>query len=868
MSRTLDSPPALSAPWRLSLLACLIVPALQVLAGTNVAQPIPAPRQLPPVVNEGAANTIPGEYIVVFRPGTARDAVLTAEAIVKRLGGAVGFRYTSALVGFSAKLPQGALQTLRALPGVAWIEADQKVSINVIQNNAPAGLDRTSKRLLPLDSQHTYHLNETGAGVHAYVLDTGVRASHADFTNRVSAVGFTAIGDGNGISDCGSGGTGHGTHVAGTIGGEDYGIAKDVILHSVRVLDCFGNGTEAGVIAGVDWVTNNRINPAVANMSLAAPPGVQLPALELAITNSIASGVTYTIAAGNSGVDACTVSPARVPAAITVGAVNPVNDTRPSFSNYGPCLDLFAPGVGILSAGNTSDSATNIKHGTSMAAPHVAGVAAVFLQNHAATNPAANPAAAWSKIHFNDDIFNTTPGWAGILPNPGPGSPNELLHWGSLNDGYDDGDPHITTVDGTRYDFQGAGEFVTLRDGGGFEIQTRKSPVATAFNAWPNPHTGVASCVSVNTAVAARVGKHRVTLQPNLSGVPDPSGLQLRVDGVLTALGAGGLALGPGGRVAPSAGGGIQIDFPNGTSLIATPGWWAAQSKWYLNVSVLHTPASDGVMGAIAPGSWLPALPNGTSLGPKPASAQQRYAALNQTFADAWRVTNRTSLFDYAPGTSTATFTLRSWPREGGPCVVPESDAKPVEAVNPRAAQQVAQQACRPVIDKNANADCVFDVAATGEVGFAKTYLLSQQMRNGSTRIVVNDDKEPTRVGEAVAFTATVTVAAAGGKGVPTGVVQFTLDGERAGEPIRLDSDGRATWKTTSLRIGSHRVAASYVADRGSAFLSSVSLDESHTVGGRTGGVKLDSDVRRDESAVPVREIAPARPNSIKRPDR
>ncbi|HEY1403807.1 MAG TPA: S8 family serine peptidase, partial [Pyrinomonadaceae bacterium] len=862
MSRTLNSPTALSAPWRLSLLTCLILPALQMFAGTNVAQPISAPRQLPgavKVINEGAANTIPGQYIVVFKPGTARDAVLRAEAIVKRLGGTVGFRYESALIGFSAKLPPGAVQALHTMPGVAWIEADQKVSINVKQYGAPAGLDRTSKRILPLDGEHTYHVNETGAGVHAYVIDTGIRYSHADFApgraSGASGAYFDAFG-GNG-DDCGNAGTGHGTHVAGTIGGKDSGIAKDVTLHSVRVLDCGGFGSGATVIAGINWVTSNKILPAVANMSLG---GGASPSIDFAVNNSIASGVVYVVAAGNSEQDACNFSPARVPAAITVGATEPANDKRASFlpvwgSNTGPCLDLFAPGVNILSAGNTSDSATAFKDGTSMAAPHVAGVAAVFLQNHPATNTAANQAAAWNKIHYNNNV-PTTPGWAGII-DPRPGSPNELLHWGSLNDGYDDGDPHITTVDGTRYDFQGAGEFVTLRDGGGFEIQTRKSPVATAFNAWPNPHTGLASCVSVNTAVAARVGKHRVTFQPNLSGVPDPSGLQLRVDGVLTTLGAGGLALGPGGRVASSAGGGIQIDFPDGTALIATPGWWAAQSKWYINVSVLHTAASNGVMGAIAQGSWLPALPNGTSLGPKPASAQQRYADLNQKFADAWRVTNRTSLFDYAPGTSTATFTLRDWPREGGPCVVPERETKLAETVNPRAAQEVARQVCRPVLDKNANADCVFDVAATGEAGFAKTYLLSQQLRNGSTRTVVTDDKETTRVGEPVAFTATVT-SVAGGKGVPTGVVEFTLDGERVGETVRLDSNGRAVWKTVSLRAGSHRVSATYVADRGSVFLSSISLDESHAVGGRFVG-ELDADTRPDKKAAPPLEIAPIR---------
>ena len=177
-----------------------------------------------------------------------------------------------------------------------------------------------------------------------------------------------------------------------------------------------------------------------------------------------------------------------------------------------------------------------------------------------------------------------------------------------------EGDPHLTTVDGVHYDFQGAGEYVSLREAGGLEIQTRMTPIPTTSTVGPNPYTGLTTCVSLNTAVAARVGTHRVSFQPNISGVPDPSGLQLRVDGALTTLGAQGLDLGPGGRVVKSSvGGGIEIEFPDGTLLIVTPGWWASQGKWYLNVNVFHTPVTDGILGAIAPGSWLPALPNGTS---------------------------------------------------------------------------------------------------------------------------------------------------------------------------------------------------------------------------------------------------------------
>jgi hypothetical protein len=272
--------------------------------------------------------------------------------------------------------------------------------------------------------------------------------------------------------------------------------------------------------------------------------------------------------------------------------------------------------------------------------------------------------------------------------------------------GYSNGDPHLTSVNGVRFDFQSAGEFVALRDGNGTEIQVRQSPIETK-----------SSCVSVNTAVAARVGSHRVTFEPNLSGVPDPSGLQLRVDGTLTTLGTGGLNLSGGGRVASSVGDGIQIDFPDGTTLIASPGWLGAESKWYLNLSFLQTPAAQGTLGTVAPGSWLPALANGTSLGPQPSSSHQRYVDLYQTFADSWRVTDSTSLFDYAPGTSTATFTIAGWPDENGACKLRENRlARPVRPIDPKLAMEI----CRAVVDKDRNDECVFDVVTTGEAGFAK----------------------------------------------------------------------------------------------------------------------------------------------------
>lgn len=408
-----------------------------------------------------------------------------------------------------------------------------------------------------------------------------------------------------------------------------------------------------------------------------------------------------------------------------------------------------------------------------------------------------------------------------------------------------DGDPHITTANGVHYDFQSAGEFVSLRDVNGLEIQTRQTPVPTASVVGPNSHTGLTTCVSVNTAVAARVGKRRVTYQAD-SDRPDPdSAPQLRVDGVLTTLGANGLDLGDGGRVMSApVGTGIQINFPDGTILIATANFWSA--TWYLNIDLFRLPAVDGIpsgpagsfpnpatggiAGAIAKDSWLPALPDGTSMGPRPASLHQRYIDLYQKFADAWRVTDRTSLFDYTSGTSTATFTIGSWPPEHSPCALAEKP--PVKPINPAGAREV----CGPIVDQKRKADCVFDVTVTGERGFAKAYLLSQQIELGLTRVTLSADKNSSKPEEPVIFTAAVvrnapvTRRELRDKYVPTGSVQFMVDDEKAGDPIKLDSKGHATWKTSGLKPENHRVAAIYTPNKGSVFMRNTSRDELHSV--------------------------------------
>ncbi|HET7689643.1 MAG TPA: S8 family serine peptidase [Nocardioidaceae bacterium] len=360
-----------------------------------------------PLVGTQRATAIDGQYIVVLKDRTSPAAQADARRSAEAAGGSVRATYTHALRGFAAKLPARALDGLRSNPNVAFIEADQTVSIEATQSPATWGLDRIDQRDLPLSNSYTY--DATGSGVTAYIIDTGIRATHGQFGGRVLS-GFTSINDGQGTNDC----NGHGTHVAGTVGSATYGVAKSVTLRPVRVLNCQGSGTNTGVIAGVDWVTGNHAAgaPAVANMSLGG--GVS-SALDTAVNNSIADGVTYAVAAGNENTNACNGSPSRVANAITVGSTTST-DARSSFSNYGSCLDLFAPGSNITSTWHTGDSATNTISGTSMATPHVAGVAALYLQG----SPTASPATVTSAI-----VNSAT---TGKVTGAGTGSPNRLLY--------------------------------------------------------------------------------------------------------------------------------------------------------------------------------------------------------------------------------------------------------------------------------------------------------------------------------------------------------------------------------------------------------------------------------------------------------
>lgn len=387
---------------RIGLVFVLIVCLLAMNASLALAAGNPPTA---PIYGTEAETAIEGRYIVVFKPGSAGNDVNNAADRARGLGGEIYYTYDAALIGFAASLPEQALKGLVHNPNVEYIEADQVVSLEATQSPATWGIDRIDQRALPLTNSYTY--NFTGAGVTAYIIDTGIRFSHSEFGGRAQS-GWDFVSNDADASDC----HGHGTHVAGTVGGTTYGVAKGVSLVGVRVLNCSGSGTTSGVIAGINWVTSNHTTgKAVANMSLGG--GIST-SLDTAVKNSIADGVVYAISAGNSNRDACKYSPARVPEAITVGATTST-DARASYSNYGNCLDLFAPGSSITSAWWTSNSATNTISGTSMATPHVAGVAALYLEGHSGTPQQVRDAIVAAAT-------------TGVVTNAGRNSPNLLLY--------------------------------------------------------------------------------------------------------------------------------------------------------------------------------------------------------------------------------------------------------------------------------------------------------------------------------------------------------------------------------------------------------------------------------------------------------
>jgi subtilisin family serine protease len=342
----------------------------------------------------------------------ANGTALAAQ-LAQQHGGEVLQTYRHALQGFAARLPTPAVEALRRNPNVAFVEQDATVTLDETriepaagQTGATWGLDRIDQTTRALDGVYRYRY--TGSGVYAFVIDTGIRPDHAEFTGRLLP-GATAVADGNGTADC----NGHGTHVAGTVGGSTWGVAKGVALVPVRVLDCAGSGSTSGIIAGVDWVAGQTaLRPAVANLSLG---GGKSLAVNSSVAGAVAQGVTMVVAAGNSNADACNFSPASERSALTVGATTST-DARASYSNFGACLDLFAPGSSITSAWFTGGTAVNTISGTSMAAPHVAGAAALVL----AADPSASPAQVAGVI--------TGTAVTGVVTSAGSRSPNRLLY--------------------------------------------------------------------------------------------------------------------------------------------------------------------------------------------------------------------------------------------------------------------------------------------------------------------------------------------------------------------------------------------------------------------------------------------------------
>lgn len=449
-------------------------------------------------VPEGAksGDVIPGRYIVRF----ASDASVGIAASSLSVG--VRAFFTSAIDGFVADLSADDLADLRNNPNVIGIEPDTVVSVDTSmtspQSNATWGLDRIDQRGLPFNGQ--YNFTSTGRGVTAYVVDTGILATHNELNGRVLP-GFTSIVDGKGTTDC----HGHGTHVAGTIAGTTYGVAKDASLVPVRILACTGSGSTSGVIAGIDWMVNHHTAgvPAVANMSIG---GGLSTSLNSAVDRAVADGISVVVAAGNSNANACSYSPASAVSAITVAASN-LMDSKASFSNWGTCVDLFAPGQSITSAGISTPTAITSMSGTSMASPHVAGAVALYLEK----NPTSTPVATANAVN--------NAATRGVIANAGTGTPNRLLYSASFEAAPNSVPSSPTSLAGTGYDQSVRLAWTAPSFNGG-----------TAITDYVIEYAAAANSSVINWTVVSRAASTSTTAL--VSGLTNGTSYQFRVSAV------------------------------------------------------------------------------------------------------------------------------------------------------------------------------------------------------------------------------------------------------------------------------------------------------------------------------------------------
>ncbi|MFD0557772.1 subtilisin family serine protease [Stackebrandtia endophytica] len=481
----------MSKRWTRRLSASVALSATAALAAMSLGA---TPAQAEGIIlDANQSNSIEGSYIVALKDGMSAASV---DGLAAAYDGTVERQFAS-INGFVTDMSEADAKALAADPSVEYVAQNGTVSIAATQTGATWGLDRIDQRNLPLDQSYTYP-DSAGEGVTAYIIDTGADMDHPDFGNRMTS-GRDTVDNDDDAEDC----QGHGTHVAGTIGGAEYGVAKNVDMVAVRVLDCNGSGSYDGVIAGIDWVTANAQKPAVANMSLG---GGFSQAVNDAVAASIASGVTYSLAAGNDyGADACNGSPGSTEPALTVGATDS-SDSRASFSNIGSCVDIFAPGVNITSA--WLNGGTNTISGTSMAAPHVAGVAAL----HLGVYPSATPAEVGDAIVDN--------GTSGVVGNPGAGSPNLLLYMGYLNDTTPPGDNFSLSVDPTSGSVN-PGESVTATvstattagEAQSVSLSTEGAPSGVSAAVSPTSvTTGDSATLTLSTSDEAAGGTYTITV--------------------------------------------------------------------------------------------------------------------------------------------------------------------------------------------------------------------------------------------------------------------------------------------------------------------------------------------------------------------